>query len=134
MKKEIAFICRGNSSRSQMAEAFAKKYAKGCMNIYSAGIVPGHSINENVIIVMEEKGIKMDSFYPKKVTEIPHEVDMVVLVGDDIDCPDIHAGEIRVWKIKDPVGKELDFFRKARDIIEKNIIGLIKETESKGDK
>jgi arsenate reductase (thioredoxin) len=131
VKKNIAFICMANTSRSQMAEAFAKKHGKGCMTIYSAGIRPGYSVNENVIIVMEEKGFKMDSQFPKKLSDIPDKVDVLVIMGPDVGKPGIESGMAEEWNLQDPSGKELDFFRKTRDVIEHKVIELLNKLERK---
>ena len=55
---KIAFICTGNSARSQMAEAFAKKIAERLginLQIYSAGSNPAKEINPFAVEVMIEK-------------------------------------------------------------------------------
>ena len=53
---KIGFICTGNSARSQMAEAYAKYFAKlygKQVEIYSAGSQPAERVNPYAIRVME---------------------------------------------------------------------------------
>lgn len=41
MKKlKVVIVCTQNSARSQMAEAFLKKYAEDVLEVYSAGLEP----------------------------------------------------------------------------------------------
>ena len=50
--KRVLFICVENSSRSQMAEGFAR--ARG-INASSAGTFPSHYVNPFAIEAMKEK-------------------------------------------------------------------------------
>ncbi|MGX5458145.1 arsenate reductase/protein-tyrosine-phosphatase family protein, partial [Bacillus cereus] len=52
-KKTIYFLCTGNSCRSQMAEAWGKKYLGDKWNVLSAGI-EAHGVNPNAIKAMNE--------------------------------------------------------------------------------
>ena len=55
-KQKILFLCTGNSARSQMAEAFLRKYAEDRFEAHSAGLEP-KGLNPLTIRVMEEVGI-----------------------------------------------------------------------------
>lgn len=54
MKYTIAFICIGNSCRSQMAEGLAKHYYGDIFDVYSAGTNPENKISENAVLVLKE--------------------------------------------------------------------------------
>ena len=58
IQHKILFVCIHNSARSQMAEAFLKKYGGEHFQVESAGIEPG-TINPNVVTVMQEAGIDL---------------------------------------------------------------------------
>jgi len=57
-RPKVLFLCTGNTARSQMAEAFLKKYAGDRFEAYSAGLEPG-LISPYTRQVMEEVGIDM---------------------------------------------------------------------------
>ncbi len=56
-KQRVIFLCTRNSARSQMAEAFLRKYAGDRFEVHSAGLAP-QGINPFAIKVMEEAGIR----------------------------------------------------------------------------
>ena len=66
-KPRVLFLCTGNSCRSQMAEAFLRKYAGDQFEVYSAGLEP-KPINPLTIKVMEEIGFDMSGQYSKPLT------------------------------------------------------------------
>ena len=135
---KIGFICTGNSARSQMAEAYAKYFAKlygKQVEIYSAGSQPAERVNPYAIRVMEEEGIDMSVHYPKSIEDIPYrELDVVItLCGDAKEtCPVVPEARMEHWGLPDPAKHEgseeekLEFFRKIRDEIKRRVEELIK--------
>ena len=67
-KAKVLFLCTGNSARSQMAEAFLRKYGGDEFEAYSAGLEP-KGINPYTNRVMEEVGISLSGQYSKHVKE-----------------------------------------------------------------
>jgi arsenate reductase (thioredoxin) len=53
LKHKVLFVCVHNSARSQMAEAFLKKYGSDSFLAESAGLEPG-KLNPYVVEVMQE--------------------------------------------------------------------------------
>ncbi len=135
---KIGFICTGNSARSQMAEAYAKYFAKlygKQVEIYSAGSQPAERVNPYAVKVMEEEGIDMSGHYPKSIEDIPYrELDVVItLCGDAKEtCPAVPGARMEHWGLPDPAKYEgseeekLEFFRKIRDEIKRRVEELIK--------
>ncbi len=67
-KKSVVFACVGNSSRSQMAEAFGKKYLPPGTAIISAGTKPASKVDPKTVEVMREVGIDISAQVPKVLT------------------------------------------------------------------
>ena len=59
MTRGVLFVCVENAGRSQMAEAFFKKYSENKFNVISAGTIPSSDLNPLVIEVMKEIGISI---------------------------------------------------------------------------
>ncbi len=134
---KVAFICTGNSARSQMAEAFAKQIGKILglnIEIYSAGSNPAREVNPFAIEVMKEKGIDISFQKPKSLEQIPYEnIDLVITLCDSAkqSCPVLPAQRQIHWDLPDPASFEgspeakREFFRKIRDDIEERIWDLL---------
>lgn len=140
MAKKIAFICTGNSARSQIAEGYGKYFAKlykKDVEIYSAGSNPSGYIHPKAIEVMKEEGIDITNQYSKHIDEIPiNEMDYIItLCGDAAEtCPVIPGANTQHWGLPDPakvIGPTEDAkllaFRKVRDEIKNKVEQLIKE-------
>jgi arsenate reductase (thioredoxin) len=66
---KVLFLCVHNSARSQMAEAFLKKYAGDHFNVESAGLEPGR-LNPFVVRAMAELGVDISKNPTKDVFEL----------------------------------------------------------------
>ena len=131
-KAKVLFLCIGNSARSQMAEAFLKKYGGDQFEAYSAGMDPKgiHSYTERV---MKEIGTNLRGHYSKHIKEYMGKVNFahVVILCEEAErqCPTIFPGILNVlhWSFEDPstvVGsgdEKLVKFREVRDKIEQRI-------------
>ncbi len=127
MKQKVAFICVGNSCRSQMAEGFAKHYGSDVLDAYSAGTEPAGAVNPDAVLVMKEAGIDISSQYPKLLKDIPSELDIVITMGCNVQCPFIPSKHREDWGLEDPVGKPVEEFRKIRDTIRENVEQLVEK-------
>lgn len=76
---KVLFICTGNTCRSPMAAALLKQYSPD-MEVKSAGIfaMNGQPANENSIMVLEEKGIKLDHHSLSVTTELLEWADLIL--------------------------------------------------------
>ena len=130
-KAKVLFLCVENSCRSQIAEAFAKKYGSDIVEAYSAGSKPSGKINPMAVEVMKEAGVDISNNVSKGFKDLPFkQVDYIVGMGCGDACPIVPAAEFIEWSIPDPKNQPIEFFRKVRDEIEKNVkelIGKIKD-------
>jgi protein-tyrosine-phosphatase len=122
--KLVLFVCVENAGRSQIAEAFFRKYTlRGYITI-SAGTRPVAEINPTVVQAMKEIGIDVSKQKSKILTE-----DMIrnaairVNMGcmDKEACPSLFVHNLLDWGIEDPKGKSIDKVREIRDEIEQRV-------------
>ena len=129
-KLKVGFICVGNSCRSQMAEGFAKEYGSDIFEVYSAGTDPAPEVKPNAVRAMEEKGIDVSEQYPKLLKEIPGELDILITMGCNVECPYIPCKFREDWGLDDPAGHPIEVFRETRDIIEEKVKDLIEKVKN----
>lgn len=130
MKYKVAFVCVHNSCRSQMAEALAKDLASDLFDSYSAGTEEYPEVKPLAVEVIEEKGISMDEQYPKLLTDIPTDIDIVITMGCEANCPFVPSKLEEDWGLDDPSGGPIEDFRETRDLIEIKVKELIKRIET----
>jgi len=128
----IVFVCVENAGRSQMAEAFFKKYAPKKFNVISAGTIPSSQLNSLVVKVMKEIGIDLDDQQPKLLSNKMIESSFKTInMGcmDKESCPSLFVNDVLNWTISDPKEKSIDEVRKIRDQIKTEVISLIDSLE-----
>lgn len=130
MKKKVAFICVHNSCRSQMAESWAKKLGSDILEVYSAGTENYPKVKPLAVQVMEEAGIDMSGHYPKLLSNIPEEVDILITMGCNVVCPFVPNSHIEDWGLTDPSGGLIEDYRETRDIIKEKVEDLIKRVRN----
>ncbi|HET6595258.1 MAG TPA: arsenate reductase ArsC [Anaerolineales bacterium] len=135
-KPRVLFLCTGNSARSQMAEAFLRKYGGEIFEPYSAGLEP-KGVNPLTIRVMDEAGIDISAHTSKSLDTYLGKTSFqyLVTVCDDADqnCPTGLPGinERMHWSFEDPARfkgteeEKLARFREIRDLIEKKVKGWV---------
>lgn len=123
MKKKIAFVCVHNSCRSQIAEAFGKKYLSDFYECYSFGSERQENINKDAIRIMKNKyDIDMKSQYSKLFEDVGA-CDQYISMGCNVSCP-IGFELSDNWQLDDPTGKSDEEFIKVIEQIKNNIIKL----------
>jgi arsenate reductase len=126
MKKKVAFVCVHNSCRSQMAEGWAKKLGSEVFEAYSAGTESYPEVKSLAIKVMEEAEVDMSGHYPKLLSDIPTEVDILITMGCNVKCPHVTCRYREDWGISDPSGGTIEDYRRTRDVIKERVEDLIK--------
>lgn len=132
--KSAIFVCVHNSARSQMAEAFLKKYGSDLFGrIESAGIEAG-ALNPIVVKVMAEVGIDISGNSTKQAMDFIRKGDhfgYVITVCDAANaerCPIFPGINVRLrWSFQDPSAltgtdeQKLAVTRSIRDGIEETV-------------
>lgn len=134
-KKEVIFVCTGNSCRSQMAEAIVNARLGSVWKAYSAGTQPADNVHPYTIEVLKEIGIDhrgrtktVDEFYGRNL-------DLVVTVCDSAaeKCPlwlgkgkRVHMGFPDPAKVTGDEETIKQVFRQVRDDIAEKIPKLLK--------
>ena len=128
MTKNVLFVCIENAGRSQMAEAFFKKFTENKFNVISAGTTPSPKLNPIVIEAMKEIGIDMTDKSPKTLSNSMISSSFkTVNMGcmDKKSCPALFVKDVIDWDIPDPKEKTIDQVREIRDQIENKVLNLI---------
>ncbi|HEY3275605.1 MAG TPA: arsenate reductase ArsC [Syntrophorhabdaceae bacterium] len=96
-KKKVLFLCTGNSCRSQMAEAWARRLKAGLIEPYSAGVEP-KGIDPRAVRAMAEAGIDLSGQRSKSLAAVEGiEFDYVITLCEDAAaaCP-VFPGKSRL--------------------------------------
>jgi arsenate reductase len=122
--KVVLFVSVENAGRSQIAEAFFRKYAPRSYMTVSGGTRPVGEINPIVVQAMKEIGIDISEQRSKVLTE-----DMIRNAAVRVNmgcmekeaCPTLFIHDLLEWGIEDPKGKPIDKVREIRDDIEQRV-------------
>ncbi len=128
-KKNVLFLCTGNSCRSQMAEGWARYFHGDTIEAYSAGI-EAHGMNPNAMQVMKEAGVDISGQSSKlasSLSGVPLDLVVTVCGHADENCPAfltkakvVHVGFDDPPKLAKEAANEeaaLDCYRRVRDEI-----------------
>lgn len=121
-KYNIAFVCVHNSCRSQMAEAIAKLKYNDMFDAYSAGTHIKNEINQDavkIIIKMYDYDMNQDQ-KNKLISDIP-EMDIVITMGCNVDCPTLACNYREDFGLDDPTGQDEMTFELTAKIIDEKI-------------
>lgn len=122
---KVAFVCVHNSCRSQIAEALGKHLASDVFESYSAGTETKPQINQDAVRLMKKKfEIDMEKEqYSKLLSEIPN-VDIVITMGCNVQCPNLPCRYREDWGLDDPSGKSDEDFDYVIGAIYEKILHL----------
>ena len=144
-KPTVLFLCTGNSARSQIAEAWLRKYAGDHFEVLSAGTDP-KGINPLTTEVMQEVGISLEGHRSKSLGEFLGKITVnhvIVVCGQaEQECPRVWPFALKrhFWPFDDPAAavgsheEKLAAFRRVRYQIETRIKEwLFQEIAANGD-
>jgi arsenate reductase len=114
-----------------MAEALINSKLHDCIKAQSSGVKASGKVNPNAQALLEKKGFWKDKYHSKVIeTVIDTPFDLIVTVCDHAkkSCPvfpqavkTIHVG------FEDPSGKENIEYEKTLDLIEKELLPIVKK-------
>ena len=135
MKKNVLFLCTGNSCRSQMAEGWGKALKSEKFNFFSAG-TKKHGLNPRAVQVMKEAGVDISAHSSNTTDELGEiEMDFVFTVCSDAheNCPYFPGGKIVHVGFDDPPRMTRDMsdeeevitvYRRVRDEIKEMVFNI----------
>ena len=137
--KKVLFICIHNSARSQMAEAYLKKFGIGMFDAESAGVEAG-TLNPVAVESMQQDGIDISGNKTKSVFDFHSQgkkYDYVITVCDEGNaarCPVFPGPHKKIhWSFEDPSSftgsyeEKLSITNRVRDQIKKAVLEFIKD-------
>jgi len=115
-----------------MAEALGKEKAGDVFDSYSAGTETKPRINQDAVRIIKEKySIDMEATqHSKLVDDLPQDIDVVVTMGCNVECPYLPSKHREDWGLDDPSGKPDEAFHMTAELIEEKIEDLKKRIES----
>ena len=134
-KRQVLFLCIGNSCRDQMAEGLVNHHLPDRWHAHSAGTSPAGSVHPFAVQVMAELGIDISAHRPKPADEFRGvELDLVVTLCDEAaeECP-VWLGRGRTYHLgfPDPArasgsdDERLAEFRRVRDDLLREVQALL---------
>jgi arsenate reductase (thioredoxin) len=125
--KRVMFVCKKNSARSQMADAFANRYGNGKITVTSSGLEKSQ-VNPGAIVAMDAIGMDIRNQTSNALSEFRSEdFDVVIsLCGCGVNLPlDWTKRELfEDWQLEDPAEKP-ELFPEVRDEVERRVKDLI---------
>jgi protein-tyrosine-phosphatase len=115
VKPLILFVCRHNTGRSQMAEAYLRKLLGDRVDVASAGTIAAAVPDPGVVAVMAEDGIDISAARPKLLdSEQSARAERIITMGCDVEgVPRIDDD----WGLPDPKGQPPERVREIRDLV-----------------
>ena len=126
--KEVMFVCKKNSCRSQMAEGFAKTLGAGKISVTSSGL-EASEVHPTAIQVMSEIGIDITAQTSKALSDFNAEdYDAVIsLCGCGVNLPEawVLREVFEDWQLDDPDGQPIETFHRVRDEVKERVAKLV---------
>ncbi|HEY6237450.1 MAG TPA: GNAT family N-acetyltransferase, partial [Candidatus Elarobacter sp.] len=118
----VLFVCRHNTGRSQMAEAYLRHFAGDRVEVASAGTIAADEPHPGVVAAMAEDGIDIHAARPKLIDPaVMQRADRVITMGCDVEgVPRIDDD----WGLPDPKGQPSERVREIRDQVKAKAAAL----------
>lgn len=127
-KPVVLFLCVHNAGRSLAARVLLDHYARGRVDVRSAGSEPAEQLNPAVVAILRERGLNPDQEFPKPLTdETARAADVIVTMGCGDTCPFYPGKRYVDWELDDPAGQAVDAVRPIVDEIDRRVQALLAE-------
>ena len=127
-KPVVLFLCTHNAGRSLAAKVLLDHYARGRVDVRSAGSEPAAELNPAVVAVLNERGIDPSKEFPKPLTDgLAKAADVVVTMGCGDTCPVYPGKRYLDWDLPDPAGLRVEQVRPIVDQIDRRVQDLLTE-------
>jgi len=124
----VLFLCIHNSGRSAAARVLLDAYARGSVEVLSAGSEPGEAINPAVAQILTERGFDPTREFPKPLTDqMARTADVIVTMGCGDACPVYPGRRYLEWDLADPAGLPVAQVRPIVDDIDRRVRALLAE-------
>jgi arsenate reductase (thioredoxin) len=124
----VLFLCTHNAGRSLAAKVLLDHYARGQVDVLSAGSEPADQLNPSVVAVLDERGLDTSKEFPKPLThEAAQAADVVVTMGCGDTCPYYPGKKYVDWELQDPAGLPVEGVRPIVDEIDSHVRQLLSE-------
>ena len=136
MKKKLLILCTGNSCRSIMAEAMINAKLGECIEAQSSGVKASKEVNPHAKALLKSKGEWQERYHSKVIESVLDTAfDLVVTVCDNAKerCPVFaNAAKTIHMSFEDPSNKAVKEYEKSYDLMEKELLPIIKNELCKG--
>jgi arsenate reductase len=127
--KRVMFVCKKNSSRSQMAEGFARSLGAGQISVTSSGL-EASQVNPDAIAAMDAIGIDIRDQTSNALSEFdPTDFDVVIsLCGCGVNLPPAwtQVEQFEDWQLDDPA-EQPEIFPRVREEVRSRVIALLEK-------
>ncbi len=124
----VLFLCTHNAGRSLAARVLLDHYAKGRLEVRSAGSKPADELNPSVVAVLRERGLDPAGERPKPLgADGAREADVIVTMGCGDTCPVFPGKRSLDWELPDPAGQPVEAVRPIVDEIDRRVRALLAE-------